>query len=123
MAGTTSLQDIRNYARSYVEVDQTDVPDLLIDAWTQEGFDDLIGDDVRWPFYEVGGVNGAYSVTTTNGVQMISLPTVTNLPNQGTLTANVFNKKVIAIQGPHWELLYADQAALESTFTPAFIVQ
>lgn len=128
MAQDTSVQAVRNYIRSFVDADVVDIPDALCDVWIYAGFDDLMGSDVRWPFYEVGenaaGVTGStnpgtpYQVTTVVGVQNYELPTVAV---QGA-EALVRNHRIVAVQGPHWELLYASTTALESTFTPAFIV-
>lgn len=120
-----SLQAVRDYVRAFVEVQTQDMADFLIDAWTQLAFDDLIGTDVRWPFYEVGTVNTPYQITTVTGQQNYAMPVI--LPPfgsdyQAVQSATVDAHKIVAIQGPHWELLYADQTALESTFTPAFMV-
>ena len=70
--------------------------------------------------YTTGSVNPAttYSITTVVGVQNYKMPTV---PVQGT-TASVDVHNIVAVQGPHWELLWESTTALESTFTPAFIV-
>lgn len=128
MAQDVSVQAIRLYARQFVDADAVDIPDWLCDTWSYAGWDDLIGQDIRWPFYEVGenaaGTTGSvnpgtpYILNTAVGVQNYALPNVTV---QG-VAAKVRNDRIVAIQGPHWELLYASHTALESTFTPAFIV-
>lgn len=123
-----SVQAIRNYVRSFVDVDSTDIADAMCDSWTYEGFFDLVGSDVRWPFYEVGenadGTAGStnpgtdYYITTTVGVQNYKLP---SFAVQG-INATVNNHRIVSLTGPHWELLYASQTALQETFTKAFIV-
>lgn len=128
MAQDTSVQAIRNYVRQFVDVDVTDIPDSLCDSWSYAGFDDLIGQDVRWPFYEVGqnadGTTGStnpgvdYYIETVVGVQNYKLPTYTVQGVQGKVDPH----RIVALQGPHWELPWASVTALESTFTPAFIV-
>lgn len=115
-----ATQDVINYVLSFVDVDSTDIPPSLATAWIQSAYDDLIGADIRWPFFEVGGLGSPYTVTTVAGQQSYALPAVTVAGH--TATATVSPKKIIAVQGPHWELLYHGQTALESTFTPAFIV-
>ncbi len=127
MPQDTSVQAIRNYIRNFIDVDVTDIPDSVCDAWTYAGFDDLIGVDIRWPFYEVGenatgdgksNVGVPYTITTVAGEQNYVLPTVQVQGAQAT----VDNHRVVTVTGPHWELLYASQTALQSTFTKAFIV-
>ena len=127
MPQDTSVQAVRTYVRSFVDVDSTDIPDSLCDSWTYNAWDDLIGTDIRWPFFEVGDnaqgslttpVGNPYQIKTVVGQQIYKMPAVTV---QG-VEATVDPHKIVAIQGPHWELLYDSQVALESTFTPAFIV-
>lgn len=115
-----AIQDVINYVLAFVDVDSTDIPNSLATAWVQAAYDDLIGTDIRWPFFEVGGVGSPYTITTVSGTQNYALPAVT--VSGHSVTATVSPKKIIAIQGPHWELLYHGVTALESTFTPAFIV-
>lgn len=118
MAGLT-VQSFRDYVRAFIDVGPTDIQDSLIDFWTQEGYDDLIGLDVRWPFFEVGGQdNGTtYSLTTVAAQQVYPL---TNVEVAGhTAKASMDPKRIIAVQGPHWELPYASQTDLESVFTPS----
>lgn len=124
----TSVQALRNYIRLFVDVDNTDIPDGLADTWTNLGWKDLIGTDLRWPFFEIGnnaiGSAGStnpgttYTINTVVGQQNYKLPTFT----VQSLNAVVEPRNIVAVQGPHWELLYASHTALESTFTPAFIV-
>lgn len=131
MAALQTVQDIYNYVLQTIDLDSSDVPQTLIGNWLQEAFDDLIGDDVRWPFYEVGGLNAtqntetdtpptSYSITLVPGQQFYALPTVTDLYNG--FAANVDPNRITALQGPHWELIYASQNALESIYPPAFSV-
>jgi len=124
----TSVQAIRTYIRAFIDVDSTDIPDSLCDAWTATGWDDLVGAAVNWPFYEIGenslGSKGGqsagtpYQIETVVGEQIYALPSVT-VQGQG---VTVDPHHIVAVQGPHWELLYDGQTLLEETFTPAFIV-
>lgn len=121
MAQDTSLQALNDYVRNFLEVDDTDIPDSLMAAWAYSAFDDLIGQAVNWPFYEVGenadGVSGIlYQIQTVVGTQNYALPTVTV---QG-IQANVNAHNLIAVQGPHWELMYGGTTELEKIYTPAF---
>src|SRR5690242_1434751 len=104
MAQDVSVQAIRNYVRQFIDVDSTDIPDSLVDTWTYTAFDDLIGSDVRWPFYEVGenaqGSVGSsspgtpYVINTVVGQQNYAMPTI---QIQGT-AATVNPKRIVAVQ-------------------------
>lgn len=117
-----SVADIYQYILSFVDLDQTDVPQALCNAWIQEAYDDLIGQDVRWPWLEIGGqdTSNNYSIETVNLQQNYALPTV-NDQNNG-VACVVDPKKIIAVQGPRWELTYHAQYGLEKEFPPTFLV-
>lgn len=132
MAQDLSVQAIRTYVRSFIDVDSTDIPDALADAWMYAAWDDLMAVTNRWPFYEVGeNANGTpnvgsnpglpYFITTVVGTQEYLLPTVDSGFNPG-VPASVNPHNMVAIQGPHWELLYGSITELESVYTPAFIM-
>lgn len=113
-----SVQDLRTYVRQFIDVDVTDIPDTMLDFWIRDGFNRLMGSaKLSWPFYLVGGTESHYSINTAIGVQSYVLPPVMV---QGA-PAPVPVTNIVAIQGPHWELGYSDQGALESTFPAAFI--
>jgi hypothetical protein len=48
-----TLQDIRDHVRTFVDVEEEELPDELVDSWVQEGFDLCIVGERRWHFYEV----------------------------------------------------------------------
>lgn len=117
MAALT-VQNLRDYTRGVIDVDPDDIADFLIDAWIQEGYDDLMGGEVRTPWFEIGGQEDSYAVTTIAGQQTYALPTIT----VQMFPCTVDPKKVISARGPEWELKFGDQARLESLFPPAFMV-
>lgn len=119
---TLAVADIYNYILSFVDLDSTDVPQTLCNSWIQEGYDDLMGQDVRWPWFEVGGqdAGNSYSITTVAGQQNYPLPSVMDQNNGAACVVDP--KRIVAVQGPHWELQYSSQTGLESMFTPAFQV-
>lgn len=51
MAALT-LQEIRDQVRNTVELDETDIPNSILDLFVQEGFDRIARDSRRWSFYE-----------------------------------------------------------------------
>lgn len=111
---TYAVQDIRDNVRAFIEVDINDIPDFLIDGWLREGYRRIKAMSREWPWFEIGGKETPYTLTTVIGQATYDLPAVTVQAGQATVSA----KGVRAIQGPHWELLYGDDQSLESTFTP-----
>lgn len=112
-----TVQDIRNYVRSFIDVDVTDIADSMLDFWMRGGYNRMIRSERPWPFLMVGGTESMYSLTTAVGQQSYPLPPVSV---QG-VPANVPVRNLVSVQGPNWELSYSDQAALESTFPAAFV--
>jgi len=47
-----NLQDLRDYVRTQLDVDEEELPNALLDAYISEGFERTISLEVRWPFYE-----------------------------------------------------------------------
>lgn len=43
---------MRDLVRAQLDLDDTDLPDVLLDAFLQEGYDRVIGLEGRWPFFE-----------------------------------------------------------------------
>lgn len=48
-----NLQQMRDLVRTQLDLDDTDLPDVLLDAFLQEGYDRVVGLEQRWPFFEV----------------------------------------------------------------------
>ncbi len=47
-----SLVDIRSYVRSYFDLDVEDLPDVLLDRWTNEGWGKIIRFRPNWPGFQ-----------------------------------------------------------------------
>lgn len=69
MARSLTLQDYRDLTRTWFDLDEEDLPDILIDTWVQEGFDLAVVPELSWLYYQhtisfatVPGVN-AYSLS------------------------------------------------------------
>lgn len=119
MAAVT-VQGVRDFVRAFITIDTDDISDTQIDTYTQMAYDDLMGGDPHTPWFEIGGQSpNGYSITTVAGQQTYALPTVLD-PVQGQ-PCTVDPKKIVAIQGPHWELRYAAQTEMEAAFVPSFI--
>jgi hypothetical protein len=86
-----TVQGIRDYIRSYLDLDVTDLSDTLIDAWSNEGSLLIETAESQWPFYE-----DTWSFTTTASQQDYTI--------SSDIGADV--KRIVAISGPQWELNY-----------------
>jgi hypothetical protein len=47
-----NLQQIRDMTRTQLDLDESDLPDALLDNYVRDGFERIIGLETRWPFYE-----------------------------------------------------------------------
>jgi hypothetical protein len=47
-----NLQQMRDFVRLQLDLDDTDLPDLLLDTYVQEGYDRVLELEQRWPFFE-----------------------------------------------------------------------
>ena len=47
-----NLQELRNYVRTQLDVDEEELPNPLLDSYFSEAFDRTIALESRWPFYE-----------------------------------------------------------------------
>ena len=49
----TTRQELADYVRSVLDVDDTDLPDAVLNVWFQDGYNRIIAMEERWPFFEV----------------------------------------------------------------------
>lgn len=47
-----NLQQMRDLVRAQLDLDDTDLPDALLDAFLQEGYDRVLQLEQRWPFFQ-----------------------------------------------------------------------
>lgn len=47
-----NLNQIRVFVRTQLDLDETDLPDILLDLYVQDGYDHIISLENRWPFFE-----------------------------------------------------------------------
>lgn len=59
----TTLAEFRTYVRTHLDLDATDLPDVLVDEFIREGARFIQYNRARWPFYE-----GVWRVTTQAGI-------------------------------------------------------
>ena len=47
-----NLNQIRLFVRTQLDLDETDLPDILLDTFVRDGYDHIINQERRWPFFE-----------------------------------------------------------------------
>ena len=47
-----NLNQIRTFVRTQLDLDETDLPDLLLDVFIRDGYDHIVNLERRWPFFE-----------------------------------------------------------------------
>ena len=87
-----TLQELRDFIRMQLDMDEEELPNAMLDAYLQEAFDRTIAMENRWPFYEnrwgVAKISTSESITipddcdpagimslqdTTNGVRLMQV--------------------------------------------------
>jgi hypothetical protein len=99
-----TLQQIRDYVRSYLDLDDTDLPDNLIDAWATEGSLLIERAEKRWPFYE-----STWSLNTTSGVAEYEITAA--------LGSDV--RELVSCTGPRYELHWISTDEANARWTVA----
>lgn len=102
MANTLTLQEMRDIVRTTLDLDTTDLPDLIVDSWLQEGYDLAIAVEKNWRFFE-------------------STQTFSTVADQQSYDYTTFSsadplESVYAVRGPRWDLLPVDQRLAEAAF-------
>jgi hypothetical protein len=64
-----NLQQLRDYVRTQLDVDEEELPNALLDSYFTEAFDRTIALETRWPFYET-----RWAVAYTPSEALIILP-------------------------------------------------
>ena len=94
-----SVDQIRSYVREYLDLEEEDMGNTLIDAWIREGYRKVIRAARRWPFFE-----STWTVVTVAGTAEVSL--------SGTVD------EINAIEGPYGQLRKMDEASARDDFNP-----
>ena len=75
-----TLEQMRQYARDYFELDEEDLPSSLLDRWADEGFTRVYRHLKRWPHYQddatitTAASTAAYSVAALDQIHSIYGP-------------------------------------------------
>lgn len=101
-----SLQEIRDFVRGSLDVDDEELPDLILDVHISDGFDRAIGASRTWNFYAVEN-----TITTTAGVQSYDVA-------GSALTAGVTTPmaSITDVRGDNGSLSPADHRATRAAY-------
>lgn len=100
---TLDVQGLRDYVRAQMDVDQSDLPDSILNVYLQEAFDRTMAFTNKWPRNET-----AWGLSVLAGAQSTTIPSDVNVP---TLMS------VVAVdQG--YALVQVDQHLAEMNFAP-----
>jgi hypothetical protein len=92
-----NLQQLRDYIRMQLDMDQEELPDPMLDAYLQEAFDRTVAMEQRWPSREVivaaAKLAGAQTATLPAGMSGSGIMSVIDTTNGGTRLVQVSNEQ------------------------------
>lgn len=78
-----NTQELRDYVRSHLEMDDEELPDTLLNVYLQDAFERTISLDNRWPrneqTFDVSKVPGSVSATLPAGLSIPSILSVVSV--------------------------------------------
>lgn len=83
-----TVQALRDYVRTHLDTDSTELPDSLLDAYMNEAIDQIARSEQRWQFFET-----VWSFSTVGQQRAYPLSGIDSTVDE-----------VIAVQGPRWRL-------------------
>lgn len=72
-----TLDQLRIYVRQHVDLDESEIPNALLDVWARDASIKIARTRKRWPFFETSWV-----LTTTNGVRDYALSALSPTPDE-----------------------------------------
>jgi hypothetical protein len=96
------VQTLRNYVRNQMEVDDEELPDVLLNIYLQEAFDRTMAFDNRWPRYET-----TWALAKVSGQNSITLPADLNLPSIISVVSLSNNFRMTMINHENAEMNFA----------------
>lgn len=96
-------QDLRDYVRAQLEVDDEELPDSILNVYLQDGFERTISMDNRWPRSEK-----TWDVSKASGSPSATLPSDLNIPSIMSVVSTADG----------YRLAIMSHANAEDTFTP-----
>jgi hypothetical protein len=101
------VQAIRSYVRNHLEVDDEELPDVLLNPYLQDAFERTVALDNRWPRNET-----SWPVSKILGVYNVSLPTDVLIPSIISVTAHSGNRRLQYISQENAEDLFTQNAII-----------
>lgn len=95
-----NLQQLRDAVRNQLDLDDNDLPNATLDLYIQDGYNEAIDYEVRWPFFEIEWE-------------------VTALANASGVTIPVEAREITAVKGPYGPVNRLDQQEAEIYFGTA----
>jgi hypothetical protein len=96
------VQGCRDYVRNHLEVDDEELPDSLLNIYLQDGFEQTIARDNRWPRYEK-----TWSVSKVVDATTVTLP------------ADLLVSSIMSVLNGIHQLIYITQENAELMFSQA----
>lgn len=91
-----NVDEFRTHPRLLLDLEEEDLPSVLVDRWVNEGFRRIVHAVQRWPFYET-----SETVSTVSDTAVYTLGSV---------------DRVRSMHGPRGELQWMDEAAARDKF-------
>lgn len=88
---------VRSYVREFLDLEEEDMSNTLIDAWIAEGYRKIVRAAKRWPYFEL-----TWTLTTTADTREVTRPT--DLEEVG------------SVEGPYGNLMYIDHGQAVNDF-------
>jgi hypothetical protein len=100
------VQAIRNYVRLHLEVDDDELPDIILNTYLQDAFDATMAADNRWPRYE-----NTWSVSKVTDATTLTLP------------ADCAPNSIMSVTGQNgYRLVFMNKENMEDLFTPSTMI-
>src|SRR5215831_8665199 len=96
------VQDLRDFVRNHLEMDDEELPDTLLNPYMQEAFDRTMAADNRWPRYEK-----TWTVAVVPGITTATLPADLNVPSIMSVVSVTDGYRLVAINHENAEDLFA----------------
>jgi hypothetical protein len=108
------VQELRNYCRAQMDVDDRDLPDNVLNVYLQEAFDRTMAFSNRWPRNET-----QWGLSVLDGNQSTTIPSDVNIPTIMAVTATANGYALVQIEQHLAEQNFTPMNAA-ATGTPAF---
>ena len=109
------VQSIRGFIRNHMEVDDEELPDVLLNVYLQEAFDRTMAADNRWPRYET-----TWSLSKVVDSGGIALPPDLNIPGIMSVIATNSGYRLAIINHENAEQQFTSVNAIGST-PPSYV--